>query len=292
MHKQPMDIASRDALLELMRNRHSCRQYLPDDVDEETLQSILTVGLQAPSGCNFQPYSVIVVRKAETKNIISEICGQSFIKSAPVNLVFLLDWHKLSLYASHQQAPFLSNESLDDNLTGYADVVCAMSHIEIAALFYGLGCCFIGNCLGHSAPLKKALDLKEKTYPVLIMTLGYPAVGTSLIPKLPYNCMVFEESYNSVSDETILDGFHKKYGHLSFELSKDPKHREHQLNQINQALQTTYSPEEAADILSDIQATNRINEMQRRFALQNCAHESYAHSEEVRFDMASLGIML
>ena len=42
MHKQPMDIASRDALLELMRNRHSCRQYLPDDVDEETLQSILT----------------------------------------------------------------------------------------------------------------------------------------------------------------------------------------------------------------------------------------------------------
>ena len=155
MHKQPMDIASRDALMELMRNRHSCRQYLPDDVDEETLQSILTVGLQAPSGCNFQPYSVIVVRKAETKNIISEICGQSFIKSAPVNLVFLLDWHKLSLYASHQQAPFLSNESLDDNLTGYADVVCAMSHIEIAALFCGLGCCFIGNCLGHSAPLKK-----------------------------------------------------------------------------------------------------------------------------------------
>ncbi len=287
-----MDADFTRRVLELMGSRRSCRRYLAKDIDDDVLRGILAAGLRGPSGGNLQPYSIVVVRNAQTRALIAELCGQTFIKEAPMHLVFLLDWHKLSLYASSQRAPFLSNQSLDDNLTAYADLVCAMERVETAALLYGLGACFIGNGLGKAGPLREALGLRDKTYPVLIMTLGYPAGESAEPPKLPYDCMVFYERCDSVPDDRLREGFEEKYGGMRYDLPAGREQRSRQLAQIRAALEAAYPPDDALAILAQIEQSGGMNETQRRFTLQYRANESRVRSDAVRKDMEAFDIWM
>jgi nitroreductase len=50
-----------DKLLELMRRRRSCRLYTREPVSEEMLANIVEAGRWAPSGCNSEPWELIVV---------------------------------------------------------------------------------------------------------------------------------------------------------------------------------------------------------------------------------------
>ncbi len=55
-----------DTLSRLMRERFSCRAFLPDPIETETVDSIVATAQQAPSWCNAQPWQLIVTRGAET----------------------------------------------------------------------------------------------------------------------------------------------------------------------------------------------------------------------------------
>ena len=46
---------------ELMKERHSARDFLPKEIPEETLKEILKVSLNSPSWCNSQPWNIYVV---------------------------------------------------------------------------------------------------------------------------------------------------------------------------------------------------------------------------------------
>lgn len=48
--------------LEAIAARRSIRRFKPDPVPEEALRTILTAGMQAPSGKNRQPWEFIVVQ--------------------------------------------------------------------------------------------------------------------------------------------------------------------------------------------------------------------------------------
>lgn len=46
---------------ELVRNRHSCRKFLPEAVPRATIEKILDLAQQTPSWCNCQPWQVVLV---------------------------------------------------------------------------------------------------------------------------------------------------------------------------------------------------------------------------------------
>lgn len=50
----------------LLATRHSCRSFIPDPVDPETLQHILFSAQRTASWCNAQPWQVIVTAGEET----------------------------------------------------------------------------------------------------------------------------------------------------------------------------------------------------------------------------------
>lgn len=81
-------------ILECMKERYSCRKFTDRHIDDDLLYELISTGLCAPTGGNLQPYSIITVRKRETKEVLAKLCGQSFIAEADVNLVFILDWSK------------------------------------------------------------------------------------------------------------------------------------------------------------------------------------------------------
>lgn len=53
-------------LQELLRERHSCRAFLPEQVDDATITTLLETAQRTPSWCNAQPWNVIVTRGAAT----------------------------------------------------------------------------------------------------------------------------------------------------------------------------------------------------------------------------------
>jgi nitroreductase len=54
-------------LQELLSERHSCRAFLPRQVDDATITTLLETAQRTPSWCNTQPWNVIVTRGAATE---------------------------------------------------------------------------------------------------------------------------------------------------------------------------------------------------------------------------------
>lgn len=50
----------------LLRQRHSCRAYLPDPVPQDTIEKIIRTAGRVPSWCNAQPWSLVVTSGEET----------------------------------------------------------------------------------------------------------------------------------------------------------------------------------------------------------------------------------
>ncbi len=58
---RPIDIVE-----DLLRQRHSCRAFLPKPVPRDTIERVLSVAQRTASWCNSQPWQVIVTSGAET----------------------------------------------------------------------------------------------------------------------------------------------------------------------------------------------------------------------------------
>ena len=57
---------------ELMKERHSARDFQSKEIPEETLKEIIKTALDSPSWCNSQPWNVYVVTGNPLKEIIKE----------------------------------------------------------------------------------------------------------------------------------------------------------------------------------------------------------------------------
>ncbi len=260
--------------LERMQKRASCRSFSPQDIPEDILRTILETGTHAASGGNLQPYSILVVKDKEKRAKLAELnMDQEFMAQAPVNLVFLLDWYKNGRLAKIQKAPYTAYESYMHFIIGVEDVMCAAQTIETAAWLMGIGSVYIGTSNYAGRQLTQLLELPEHTYPVVILSLGYPKRELKVREKLPYEMTVFDESYPTLSDEEIESAFLKKHGTLDRELSKVPAVREETLSTLRQALLTTYSPEETEATLNEIREKNKYGEYHYRFGLHYHAAE-------------------
>lgn len=56
-------------LRSLLDDRHTCRAFRPDPVPRETITQILTTAQRTPSGCNAQPWQVIVTEPPATARL-------------------------------------------------------------------------------------------------------------------------------------------------------------------------------------------------------------------------------
>ena len=57
---------------ELMKERHSCRDFQSKEIPEETLKEILKIALDSPSWCNSQPWNLYVVSGKPLEEIRKE----------------------------------------------------------------------------------------------------------------------------------------------------------------------------------------------------------------------------
>jgi len=152
-------------LEEAIKKRKSIRKFLGDKpIDDADLRAILELGIRAPTAGNVQPWVIYVVRKKETRDLLTECAyGQAFISQAPVSLVICIDKKRaLSTYGQRGV-----------ELYSIQDTSALIEHILLSAVDRGLGTCWVGAF--DEQACHRVLALPNHLRPVAIIALGYPA---------------------------------------------------------------------------------------------------------------------
>ena len=112
----------------------------------ERVRAVLEAGVHAPTG-GMQPYSIISVSDAETKQALYDMdgCGQKQILNAPVDLLFCLDMHRNARWAELRDAPFTATASFEEWWISFQDVVICAQSMVTAADAMGLGSVYVGT---------------------------------------------------------------------------------------------------------------------------------------------------
>jgi nitroreductase len=154
--------------MDLVKKRDSVRKYSSKPVARELIEQCLEAARLAPSACNSQPWSFIVVDDEETKNEIVKksmsgiYSSNKFVMTAPVIIAAITEH---STYIA-RMGGMLRNVKYN-----LIDIGIACEHLVLQAEELGLGTCWLGWF--DEKAVKKVLDLPKSTKVDVMICLGY-----------------------------------------------------------------------------------------------------------------------
>ena len=155
--------------LELVSSRQSVRAFDPErPVEREKLDRIIEIARLAPSACNAQPWSFVLVDDPELKNKVadatsSRVLGMNhFTKQAPVHL--LLVEEKVNI--SSGIGGWVKKKDF-----AQMDLGIVAAHIVLAAQAEGLGTCIVGWF--DEDKVKELLNIPASNRVWLSIVIGY-----------------------------------------------------------------------------------------------------------------------
>lgn len=146
--------------LDLVRERYSCRNYLPTPVEQEKLDYVMECVRLAPSACNKQPWKFRVLTREEDRQKLGACYNREWFAAAPVIVI----------------ASILHNEEwvrADAKPHGNIDIAIAVEHLCLAAAEQGLGTCWV--CNFNAERCKQLLGLADPEEPAVLIPMGYAA---------------------------------------------------------------------------------------------------------------------
>ena len=175
------------SMLDFIRDRRSCRNFLQTEVEEEKLNAVLQAGLYAPSPANKQPWEFIVVTNEEVKKNFKAEVDPTLEKLAQRS-----DWKWLNSYKVDflLQAPVLivvlgdpskngAEQFLDEAYDGYLEASsAAVQNMLLAAHIEGLGSLWFS--LYEKMSAKTVFNIEEGKEPIAVICLGYPASPSNM----------------------------------------------------------------------------------------------------------------
>jgi len=144
------------SFLELAKKRYSVRDFKPDSIEPEKLQTILEAGRVAPTGANRQPQRLVVVQQEEGLAKISR-AAKTF--GAPLAIIVCSD------RGTAWVRPF------DGKIIYDIDASIITDHMMLQATELGLGSVWV--CYFKPDVLKEEFNLPESWEPVNILLVGY-----------------------------------------------------------------------------------------------------------------------
>ena len=148
--------------IDCIKTRRSVRQFKDTPVPQDLIDEILDCGVHAPSGCNTQPWSFVIVKDKDTLESLSKITKYcSFVKQAPVCIVACM-----------------THEAIDLTPSAYLSVACAVENMLLCIEDKGLGSCWLYvKDFDDPEPEKKArkiLNIPEDVEVICMLPIGYP----------------------------------------------------------------------------------------------------------------------
>jgi nitroreductase len=169
--------------IEIIKNRRSVRNYLPQQIKEVELKEILDTAVYAPTGRNHQPWHFTVIQNqelikrmgAKTKELMSQ-SKEDWISEKGKDLSF-------NLFYNAPTVIIVSGRR--DAYSPLTDCSAAIQNILLAAESLNIGSCWVG-LVSHFFSVKEdvaKLDIPECYEPYYAVCLGYKNPDAEIITK-------------------------------------------------------------------------------------------------------------
>jgi len=258
----------------LLHERASIRTFTDRKIEPAVLDAIFEAGTHAPTG-GMQPYSVIKVEEADTKQKIFEFdgVGQKQILNAPVDLVFCVDMRRNKRWAEIEVAPFTATSSFEEWWIAFQDTCIFMHTVCIAAESMGLGTVYIGTVYWYFDKLRKLLEIPEGVFPVVLLCMGYPK-GEKPNPrkKLPARVVVHDEKYSDLPAWELIEALDTKHG-------DQLKVSDERIAAIRKVATAVHGEEFAEKVLAKVRENGYISMVQYLYSLAYVADDGVRNNE-------------
>lgn len=270
--------------LRLLHERSSCRSFYKKEIPEDIMTAVLQAGTHSPTGGNLQPYSIIRIEKEPVKQELCRLCGdQSFIATAPTNLLFCIDWHRLQRWAKLELAPFAATSSFRHFWISIQDTVIAAQNICTAADALGLGSVYVGTVLECFRDLRRMFELPDGVFPVVLLSLGYPKERPKPKRKHDISIITHREKYRRLTDEEIVAAYNEKYPYEGVDATEE------RLAELERVSRRIHGEEFARQSVETTRARGKVRVAQRYFGLHYTADTMAADNEEYLRIMEEFG---
>jgi FMN reductase [NAD(P)H] len=200
-------------LYDVLMRRRSVRNFEDKPVPEDVINKLVNAANNAPTGCNIQPLSIVLVQEPERRaNLAQMVKRQPWVKNAPLSMIFCLDFWRLKKWAELSGVAFRGNDAFSHFLLGYADVMCAAQTVVILAESFGLGSVYVGRVPYVADDVREHFGMPAYVFPLMLLCLGYPKTVPRNVPKLRPEVIRHKERYRPLSDDEIRNAFDEKYG--------------------------------------------------------------------------------
>jgi nitroreductase len=178
-----------NSTIEAMLRRKTIRSYTERSPTDDVVSTIVRAGQQAPFAS--QLYSLLLSRKLDRNPF-----------DAPLLFTICIDLHKLELLMARRNWRVVTNDLLL-LLFGAQDASLMAENMVMAAESLGLGSCFLGAAPYRADIIAQEYKLPPRVFPLVQMTMGYPAEDPPPRPRYPMDFVLFEDEYPEVSEDTI-----------------------------------------------------------------------------------------
>ncbi|MFB3818731.1 MAG: NADPH-dependent oxidoreductase [Candidatus Methylomirabilales bacterium] len=192
--------------IELLSRHGSVRKHTPDPVPPELIEAMVQAAQRASTSSNLQMVSVVAVTARERRAALAKICGQEHVERAPVVLVWCADLRRLDR-ACELRGYTQVTRYVENLLVAVLDVGIAAQNAAVAAESLGLGICYLGSVRNDARAVIDLLALPAHVFPVVGMTVGWPAAAPLVRPRLPASAVLYWETYDPAPRDEALRAY-------------------------------------------------------------------------------------
>jgi len=194
--------------LRIQQSHRSIRSYKPDPVSDAMLDEVVAAAHRAPTSMNAQEISLIVVRDAERRARIAELCGgQPWIKQAPVFITIAIDFHKTDLGVRKAGQAQVIHESMEGFGVAATDAGIVLGTLITAAESLGLGIVPIGSIRRNPQGMIDLLGLPPLTFPLVGLCIGHIKDDMPLKPRMDIKTFRHDERYDASGYPNAIDAY-------------------------------------------------------------------------------------
>lgn len=176
-------------VIDQMMQRKSIRKYTPEMPPDEVIETLVQAGQQAPFA--YQLGSLLLRRDAR-KNPFH----------APLLFIVCVDAHRFERIMAKRGWEMASND-LSLMVIGIQDAALMAENMVMAAESLGLGSCFLGALPYQSKQVIEEFKLPPRVFPLVGLTIGYPAENPPPRPRYPLGFTLFEGEYPAFDDQVL-----------------------------------------------------------------------------------------
>lgn len=176
-------------VLEAMMNRRSIRRYDDRVPPDDVVEAVVRAGQQAPFAAQLGSF---LLSRDRAKNAFR----------APLLFTICVDSHRLEAVMARRGWTLVTND-LALLLFGIQDATLAAENMVVAAESLGLGSCFLGAAPFRAKEIAVEYDLPPRVFPIVQLSMGYPAESPPPRPRYPLDFALFEDRYPELTEDAV-----------------------------------------------------------------------------------------